>query len=181
MFPGCSLSTYSLRAAQTRAPQSPVALFRFALPSFVLPFMVPTDLCPVGFVKSPAVIPSSSGCLVCGILVVAPCGGEGPLPILSPGKLQQACPISVTVGPSFFFSPLCWLSPRWDQNVNPKRTVGFPPCSGLHLWYLGQRQHPVASRSLNELLKSSLTTQVILQHACLHEGKHNGMAKREAL
>lgn len=68
--------------------------------------MVPTDLCPVGFVKFPATIPSSSACLVCSILVVAPRGGEQPLPILSLGKLQQACPISITVGPSIFFTSL---------------------------------------------------------------------------
>lgn len=56
------------------ASQTPVTLPCFALSSFILPFMVQTDLCLVGLVKFSAMLLSSSACLICGILIVAPCG-----------------------------------------------------------------------------------------------------------
>lgn len=68
-----------------RAPQTPMASL-LCSPSFLLPFMVKIDLCPVGVVKLPATALSSLSCLVCGILTGAPYRRVYPFSLLRPGK-----------------------------------------------------------------------------------------------
>lgn len=84
-FQGFSSTTLFSACSWMRAPQTPTAS-PLCSPSFVLPFMVKIDLCPVGVVKLPATALSSSACLVCGILTGAPYRRVYPFSLLRRGK-----------------------------------------------------------------------------------------------
>lgn len=84
-FQGFSLTTLFSACSWMRAPQTPTAS-PLCSPSFVLPFMVKIDLCPVGVVKLPATALSSSACLICGILTGAPYKRVYPFSLLRCGK-----------------------------------------------------------------------------------------------